>query len=607
MKKILTIATIASLAACGPAPKNESENNQTPASSGKMTTSSPWQTTEVQISDAGRLITKTISPENEAWLRQEQRETTIESLPLNSSHNTAAYTIKSRINNGKFAYAAPKIYSYKRDDRARAALRKNADGSVTIPFHVALTDGMSRTIPGPDGITKISLPEAMYVDRAQLAATVKRLGYEDIATLDGCPRKFIVSVSGVDYEATPAGFKSAEYCELNRPITVTITVPQKEADYIINQALHDSTVDIRALFEVKAGYLTGETIVAFNKRKIYEELKASLEASYPPYAQTTVQAHIKKIFEMEMMNVVVKGDRTNALNDLIKQAMTSFIRPFAPTPDLPIPPQCYSAVCINLALAESEESRDFSFRWMESTTTLTGQTILALGKLQPLQTPQIIIGDRPQDMQNNAADLISNENNASSKRELVTVKSGDVMELSIPTLIAEEGEMATYTSEWIAKKDVCAERKSGFGGNICVKYKTLNQYKYYFPIKTVRKDNPMGRIKSSVYQGLHLQFTDIRGAALTCSLADLGAISQGDRFVIHFQDTARCPIFNGQPRATTMVTVVNKLKHEVVYKDNVYFDNWHGSKPTDRDFALKSREGLLKIGLKVNLRSYDLN
>jgi len=329
------------------------------SSSKQQLTEADWSTRKQTVSDTTVVVTKELSSESRKQAEKEMRETTLESLNLPSNLNVNAFTIRSRSNlkMRQAVYFAPKLYFYTTGERANVKAKQFGD-NVLIPLQAILVDGLSKNIVSPDGRTKVELPESYLVDQAGVLNILKQRGYDDRTTfgpLDGCPKKFAISVAGKEFDVTPTVVQNSNQCEINRPFTLNLVVPKKFADFIINEALYNNEVDAAASFEVLVGYVDAETFIQLDRKKVYESLSVSLQGQYPPYASGSIEMNLKKIIQSETMNIFIKGNRDETVNQLVKIAMDAFTVPFElKNPEDKPKQECKNIVCLDVKYDKNE-------------------------------------------------------------------------------------------------------------------------------------------------------------------------------------------------------------------------------------------------------------
>jgi len=541
---------------------NTTEHINKGQSSGKQTLSESDYTEQNESYGSSVLVkSKVLTDQGRVKVEQQLKETSLESLNLPSYLNVQAFTISSRSNikTKPAVYIAPKLYLYRKADKAHVKVRK-VGNNVLIPLHAILVDGFSKEIPSVDGVNKVTLPASYLVDEPQLKQALLDRGFNQEKTsygpLDGCPKKFTLSVAGSEYDITPNYFVGSDQCEINRPFTLNLVVPADQADFIINEALYYNEVDVQSEYEVLVGYLDADTHIQLNRSKIFEKLQASLAGQYPPYAKAELQLNLKKIIQSETLSIFIKGDRNSIIDQLINAAYDAFTVPFElKDADDAAKAKCENTVCLNVSYTKNEENKSLEVSYQQFSTTLTGQRIASLAKAQQILFPEVVFTSFAD---NKLTDYISNLDQ-NERQVLVTVNQGSIIEVNLENFRYQKDNVDLDLS--ISGSTRCGSyditKRCEWHENI------INVTRTYSGISFSENQTPAGNLIGNPYDDLKLKFKNSFGATKTCSFGSMNATSDGSRFYIKVQNTPACEIFNNfdsGAKEQLQLSIINDLK-----------------------------------------------
>lgn len=558
---MLIAATL--ISSCSNSSSTKTEIEKAP-SSGKQVLEGDayWETNLKQENATTSVLVKQLTEDGHQVMEEKLKETTLVSLNFPSDLNANAFTIKSKskIKTKEAIYIAPKLYLYRKSDQAHVQARQIGD-NVLIPLHAILVDGFSKQVPSSDGIKKIDLPESHLIDQDKIEAALQKRGFSEdtiLGPLDGCPKKFVLTVGGESYDITPKGIVGSNQCELNRPFTLNLIIPKEKADFIINEALYFNEVDVQASFEVMVGYVESETYIQLDRNKVYEKLQASLSAKYPPYAQATVEANLKKIIQSETLNVYIKGDRTDTINQLFQAAYDSFVLPWELKASNSDRPECPKEIsgCVSISYEKNTESRNLEVSYQQYSTTLTGQVISSFAKAQQILHPEVVLQSQTE---NGTDDYVSNL--VSRERNLmITANRGSILEVHIESAIEQKDN--TNVEVTVAHSNFCHSHKKfpdkGCNGNT----HNVDVTRVYSGIQFSEPFSPSGNMQSPLSQELFLTIRDSTGVDTKCSFEQLNAIGDGTKFQIKLDNTDVCKAFADESKSKQYtITFSNELKH----------------------------------------------
>lgn len=578
-----------------------------------------WTIQSEQVGDV--LVTsKVLTAEGEQKAKLDVKETMLESLGLLSTVNVTAFTLRGKSNTRtkQAVFVAPKLYFYQKSDRANVAVRK-VGKNVLIPLQAILVDGFSREILAPDGVTKVQLPDSYVVNEEKLRTELDKIGYTkettQIGTLDGCAKAFTISDSGHDYDVTPNTVKGADFCEMNKPFTLFLVVPEAEADYIINKSLYLNELNATATFAVKVGYLEADTHIQLDRSKVYESLQASLQGQYPPYAKGDVSAKLKSIIQDETLNIFIKGDRNDVITQLVKTAMDSFVTPFDLKASPDAKPECKdSFVCVSISYEKNKEQRTLEVSYQQYSTTMTEKTIMSSSKPQQILFPEIVFTSE----NNDQGQFIDNREEFHNERNLgVTVSQGTQLELFFTGYRYEMDN--TNVEVHVSRTQECSDGKCNWNRYF------QNVRREYRGVSFSGTESYFGNVHGNPDSQIVLKFNRADGTSTECSLVQLQAHSDNkNAYIVPIENTSSCQIFLNPENKKEVVSVglINRLSDKNKLKaaegrsaftkqDEKWLDNvvpnlnespLGGPVPT----AIVELERALQIQVKIMVRKYTI-
>ncbi len=606
---------------------SESATDEKTRSSGhlKILDESAWTTETDSFGDSGLVKSKVLTREGHASAASMMQETTLESLNLPSSLNVNAFTVRSKgnVRTKQAIYFAPKLYFYRKADRANVKVKQVGD-NVLIPLHAILVDGLSPVIPSTDGVSTVQLPESYLVDINSVKATLAERNYDpnvSFGPLDGCAKSFKIAVAGSTFDVTPETLNAGNQCELNRPFTLNLVVPKSQADYIINEALYHHQLDASVTFEVLVGYVESDVRIQLDKSKVFEKLAASLSAKYPPYAQADVKVTIQKIIQAETFNLFIKGDRTDVVNQLIQMAYDSFVTPYELKPGQDAPAECPidTAVCVNVSYEKNSESRNLEVGYQQYSTTMTGQNVISLAKPQQILFPEVVF----QSSQDEKGTFIDNRPEYQNERSLlITANPNSIVEIEMlgtkSQIDATEGSVTVSVT----------------GNNRCGSYdfwKRCEWHEYntyvsriYAGVQMTEPKSAAGNLLGNPGSELFLKFVKSNGESVKCNFNQMNATGLADRFIIKIENTEGCQIFADQENKNEQVSVsfINELRdttNAVVINNGAAYNHTDhmqqkdsapgfdgsplgGHQPKSFTSVIRS----IQLEIKVSVRKYDI-
>lgn len=644
-KLLLPILTSMALMACQKdnSPSDPSPQVTSPAPVAPLQ-DSDYKTTKT-ITDEKTGITVTtqeVTEEALARLKQEAQLTTLSPFPVEPHFNTQLFTLDQ--NEYKdFVFLAPKVYAFSTADGARVSILENEDGTVSIPFHVILVSGFESKISGPKANELISLPESYLVKKsAALEAEVVARGKKKIAVLPGCPKAFSIKVVDREFDVTPKDLSVTDYCDLTKPFTVALRTNKHMAQYILQNALYNNTVDLRADYQTMVPYVASKVTVEFDKRRIYEELEARFKANYKGIASVDARYYTENIMKNQAMTVDIRGSYDMQLQMAVDAAMKMF---FTEVPEVrKVELECSgSMVCVTF----NRDYRDFhsklSFKFERTENTLGSRIFRSTTRLHPLNDRAVVIGEASAEVSDQIHSRPSLFNDGDSIETGLTVQEGDLLEISPSYLTIEEREVGHARTKKVSN-NVCVEQKKErvcySSPGTCVKHEVPDEIAYcrreqvceesvsctrhedqfivttdYFSssLFEMRKvERPIAQFKE-IYEGLTLKFTvasydpdkhESKIIDVTCPLRFFQREGNGDSLTIRIENKPGCEIFK-KNQNQPILHIKNDIHFPRKYKVGTDKINWKGEVlQWHTEEIFKPRIG---FGGTLRIRGYRIN
>jgi hypothetical protein len=549
------------------------------------------------------------TPINPAEARNEYRRTNLIQVPVDAKYNATILRITDDTvtDDQNKAFLAPRLYAYGTQQGGQVLPIKHADGTVTLSFNVTFLDGTTEKISSPsaDGST-VTVPDLFTVqNRDQLETLlVSEFGMSPgLAPLPGCPKKITVIASGKEYDVTPANLARGDFCELNIPITVSLTLPEADAKLLMEVALYAHLVDLEGIYETKVSYPTSKVSVTFDRSKIYSQLQAELGVrAY--YVDAAVKIAATKVMENQMMQVTVQGETSEFVDQLIEKVTADFFEPWVATPSAPQNPcGLTTPVCLRFSAISSTESSKMQFDWNETSNLMTGQNYITSTKLKA--TPNI---SRIGDVTENCVSTSNHEcnqplsNHADARETGLTVVAENQITVEPTYLVREKRDQGMQapvrTDHEVCLKShrVCSSWPGRAGGCAAVCDQSENHWTEvttYFvhdlPPETI--SDPVGQI-SELFDGLQFRFAWMDQASgkmksLDCALSDFPREGNGRTLVVRVKNVPTCKPFTGVPGETPMLYLLNRIAYRETYQAGHRVLNWDGTlteTPTTQTF-----------------------
>lgn len=566
----------------------------------KITTPTPlqaersWVESQTVAKDKSVTFSKSeLTPAGKQVMLNQLKQTDLVQIPVDPLYNVTLFKMRNVKEYEHTAFIAPRIYAYGATEKARISPESHADGTVTIPFHLAMISGTETQIQSTSSNDKISLPDsvlAKYLEKLRENLFNRSEKFDTLSTLPGCPKKIIIVVNGEEFEATSTDLANGDYCTPNTPFTASIRVSKERAQYLLQDAIYNGQVEARASYETRVAFSVSKLHIEFQKQKIFEELLAEYRGV--AYGFTAdIYTKITNIVKSQALKVQIQGEYSSQLNAIVDQALKDFFIPFRADPANPDHDKCKNLACLSLNYNYSKDKQVFELNWEQSENTLTGQIYLTWAKLYPLMDNSVAIGGNPQ------RPSLPNTNGLSIETGL-TVINGDLLEimptklkveqrqLSIPQItrtdkvVCVKSHIKSYPGHCFARGEVCTDGREEV---VCDSYENqwteITTYNNSSPQFT-EIDQPIAT-QQQIFEGLALKFTWIdrsthQGREKICPLGVFPRVGNGISLLMRIVNSSQCPIFDEAAGANPMLSLVNSIAFPQLYQVGRQVKLWNG-------------------------------
>lgn len=560
-KTLLATAVLATLSACAP---GESENQNPPKNNTKVSMTSDILVDNQKVGEISRRMK---TEEEVLKIKEKKRSSALTPVPVNPVHSASVYKLAGQAIGDQY-FVAPRVYVY--SGMGLNSFVKNRDGSVVIPFNIALIDGLSSRVHIADasGPTQ-EVPDTLRIrDYKQLHAEVAKFSRQKeedfaIGALPGCPSRISINVAGTSYDVTPNHLSESDYCEINKPFTVNLQVPEAMARYILGDALRSSLVDIAVNYAVVAPVPVSELSVKFNKEKLYEAITINLQASYPPYGEAELEYAVEKALKSMKMNIYIQGDYNEQMKRIVSEAIREFYVKMPDNPERAKAQKCQQMVCLTVKQQKFTHEESFEVHWMQA-ENMRMEKVLRLGsKLRPVNDIETTIGRDASIGTPNAMEF-SNKNPNPTTNPYNAYSVGLTPQRGMTVLF----EPTLYSWERRKREEPLVTRRdwrqcTGRVGvwNEC-SYTTRTEYTYTYDYTGddvwVSIANPLNSVPRLV-EGLKAYFQFSNGEVITCLIQDMhGSYDKGKR-AIHIENTSACRLFDADRKVITGFGLINTI------------------------------------------------
>jgi hypothetical protein len=571
-----------------------------------------------------------MTPQQQAQARQQYTRTNLEQLPVDAKYNATVFKIDGTSDYAQSAFIAPKLYVYSSADGGRLDPVINSDGTVTMSFNVVFIDGITSQIPNDEANGKLmDVPQDYLVKNPDELAAKLGLEFKDsngIAPLPGCPKRLTLIVAGREYDATPSDLASGDYCQLNRPILVSLTVPKDEARYIFDEALYDSLVDVRGIYETRVSFPVVTADISFDREKIFSDLEAELAVFYPPYADMDMKSATTRVMQNQMMSVSIQGDTTAVLDKLVDQVVQEFFVTLKNDPATGTK-ECKgnAVVCFRLTDQSYRQTDTMSFHWNQSSNQVSGQNYLTWSKLQPLAEEAVVIGNADPSKENcaNGPKCGRLVNDGAPVSTDLTVQSGNLLMIE-PLYVNEETRPVTALNVQHVDNNVCLQWRdyydgchgSGHGGeehcdhhHVCAQsqdqwVETDSYFLGTSQMETVQQ--PLGAFQEFTDAlFVHLAWIDSKTGSkksVDCPLSGFQRKADGKSLQVVLENTPTCQVFTENPHESPTLYLVSKISTQKPYMSGRLIKKWNGTvvqAPTNEMYIPE-----VDIAAMVSVRGY---
>ncbi len=589
-----------------------------------------WNITQ-RWTDEARGATAVDTEIPEALRTQKEREyaqSSLVSVPSMSEFNTQVFQLRGLKEYESTVVVAPKIFAYGTQDSGRLIPRVNRDGTVTLTFNVAFTDGLSDKIRGADDSRRIEMGEGYLVKNLDglKSSVTKALGREmQVRAMPGCVKELAIVASGTHYPVDISDLAKAHHCALNQPISVSLTVSEAEAWRILQEDLHANQAEVRGVWEVALPVSLARLHVELNRKKLFEAIEAELGVNVPSIVELDFKAKVRKAVRAQMLNITIEGgEKDFVIDKLVQMAIQEFASQLG-SDDPAAMPECKggSIVCLKLNYENSQKSDTLMMDYEHRATSMRGERFVTWAKLKPLM-------DREAEFQ------IDNADHAWTELGL-TAAEGDILEIQPLKTRVESKAFASPQSSRLSnpvcvKPSVKIENRCHvewrpivesafclFYAPLCVpvpkqvcqnevvgpscdeyqdRYQDVTAYGRPVP-EMVEVDQSSAQLPQ-LFTGLFLKFNDGQKEE-ECPLSAFERTAYGNRIAVRLANSAQCQIFP-EGRSAPIVSIGNKIKftwRERGGRDVVDYTGARVEQAAEIEYVPK-----VDVGGKVVIRGY---
>ncbi len=610
------------LSACSP---SKGPENVDASSASKQPGKTEWTVQELTApSGAVKATVSVRSNEAIEGLKRTYRQSALIPVPVDPKYNVQLFRIRGSENADSTIYIAPRLFAYGSAQRGSVAPQDNRDGTVSLSFPLALIDGGRENIKGADDKLEVPVPKELRIQ--DIDALRKELNErfqkpQVLSGMPGCPSRITLTVNDRAYDATPKGMSDSNFCQLNQAIQAPLRVTLEDARFIFQEALYAGAVKAQATFETEVPFIISSVKVRFDKRKVFQDLNASLNVHAGPFADVDIKIRLTQILQRQAMGMDIQGAITPAVESAVKQATALFFEPFRPEPGQNLPACKDATVCLRINYARTHEEGSFDFEWNNTANALTGQHYTTWATMQPVQDRVVMIGgDKRPALRNDGTD---------DKETGLTVVNGTQLEITPSELKVERPVMGKATSSR-SSNVVCAQtgwRYSGCrGGKGCWEGGGAEDSRYEVCLK--REDqwvetisyadmeksfdpipSPVGTVPQ-LFEGLALRFrwTSTRTGQLkesVCAATAFPYHGDGRSILLTLSNIQGCEIFGEDSKNGVMVHLVNNIQFPIRYRvgrDYRYWDGRYDSSQSHEEVYLPE----VYISGTISVRGFDM-
>lgn len=531
----------------GCSPKKESTSQPRNSNDGYQETNSIFLDGKV----VGKMTKKVLSSQEKEEQAKEYQNASISDIPVDASHNAQVFKISGMDSSQRF-YTAPKIFVYG-SAYGKAVENKNADGSINVPFNVALISGLNDTVVGAaDGAgSDIKVNENLKIKNSTMMVSNLKAKYGEstmVTPLPGCPKKIYLSAIGKNYDVTPSLFKEGDYCELEKPFTVNFTVNSNELDSIF-EAIEHRQADIFVRYDVRVPVIKAAVSVNLDRKRVYELLQGKLQGNYKALVQGEIEVAIQKVLSQMNINVFMVGSANETSKKIYDRMLTEFFEPMMADPKLSESSPCRAAACFSLKKVENSETREFNMAWVETEGKLVDMRFISMAKL--VSGNQIIYNPGTKD------NPITNTAKTNFITLPISPTVGDIFVLR-PIKYEFEDRRREDTQVGRSETGYCEEWFMGMCKRQGVRTTTSFTHSYDPLTHFSEVSNVMSGVQD-FFSGISLEFRYTNQSTITCKILDMKGFGIVDGRSIDIRPTPSCPL---DPNLDISgVKVINNIIH----------------------------------------------
>lgn len=548
----------------------------------------------------GELIKTELSPEDIAAQKSTYEMVSVTDVPIGAEFNTQVFSIAGP-NNFEKAYLAPKVFVYGTLE-GHATVIENNDGTVTVPFNIAMTSGLNELIPSVQGgsAASIKIPDNLKVRNIEKLKSVvaeKVSSRAVLSPISGCPKKIYISAAGKTYDATPLLFKEGDICEIEKPFAVNVKIPKHELLNLYD-AIDQGYADVHVRFDTRVPVTTAAVSVEFSRQRLYESIHAKLNAVYKAWAQAEVEMAIQKILTESQMNVFIVGEQTEQTKKIIDSIVAEFFQPFAKDPSVSESASCKAVVCLSLKVIQNNETRSFKLSWKQTAPYLVDMKFISMAKLQSAnETPYTVGGQQIP---------FTNHSSAGPNTLALTPSLGDLIFVKPLDYVYENRRVAVENADIELETNRTKTRECDewvFGS--CKGW--TDKWDYYYT-RSVAANTQFVKIETPVSQapnlfnGIVFNFKFNNYETISCPLTSMHGKGIQEGRIVKIANSEACPLFNENRTKIISVSISNRIVHPAItyYTGGRHHSNYRGA---SNNYVLTSYHPEVRLTLELRHRT----
>lgn len=394
--------------------------------------SNEWTVKEITTKEGDVFLKEeTLSAEQVELIEKEKDKIIkLEEISISAKTNTRLFRMTNKETN-QLIFVEPRIFSFAGNTLERKTpIINERDGTTTLFFPIMLVDGLTSTIPSPfNRRQSIEIPKSLLVnDQVEIKDFITKryggYGNQELSRLPGCPKEILMTIAGKQFMTSFEMIKSSESCPYNVPINASLTLPNNEALWILQNGLYSGPVLISARFEARIPITTSKFTIEMNKGKLIEKISKRIQLN-AMYSRKDLLNEISNIVNEEAARVELPKDGTEHLNSIVQQALDFIFDQNAVTfNSFSINCERVGDGCLKFKKEMYLSKESFSVNWIRTKDLLSDQHIITSAQLIPSEKSNVQFKNL--------------QNNENSKLDTnLVIMNNDLLEIKLTKKILE--------------------------------------------------------------------------------------------------------------------------------------------------------------------------